>query len=405
MYVTPRLTAFIFVTRTDVFLQLLTGATGSLGAHLLAQLLSLPHIEHVYCLVRADSTHHAQERINKSLRTRGLTLQESHTEKFTALASDLSRKDLGLGPEIYDSVRSALTLVIHSAWAVNFTLDVTSFESHHISGLYHLLSLCLLVPFSHPARLAFISSVSVAAGVTAPATVGETLVGDPAHTQNTGYAQSKWIAEHIVHRAAVATGMEASVFRVGQIVGDSVMGHWNASEAIPLLIRAATVIGALPRLHETVSWLPVDICARAITHLSGLTGTSADKPVRCFPLFDQSVVFHVVNAVRISWVGDVLPALRKAGLRFETVEQRKWVQLLREGEQDPRLNPTVKLLDFYANKYDNDKSEGDGIIFEIAETAKKSYDIRTGYDVVGNALIERCVECWRNEWDMEVSEQ
>lgn len=72
--------------------------------------------------------------------------------------------NLRLDHELYNAVRSTVPLIVHSAWAVNFTLGISSFEAQNIVGLDHLLDLSLSVPFSHLARSAFISSVSVAAG-------------------------------------------------------------------------------------------------------------------------------------------------------------------------------------------------------------------------------------------------
>ncbi|KAH7120451.1 hypothetical protein EDB81DRAFT_847774 [Dactylonectria macrodidyma] len=396
---------------------LLTGATGSLGAHVLSQLLALPRVRHVYCLVRASSPSAAQARVLDSLESRGLTPHHSdahkriisslaarglssyhHSAKFTALPADLSLPDLGLGDDAYDALRSTLTSVIHSAWAVNFTLTVKSFESQHIAGLRHLLDLCLSVPFSRPARLSFISSISAAAGTPSPALISETLVKDPAHAQNMGYARSKWVAEHIVNAAAVATGIEARVLRSGQIVGDSTMGLWNPTEAIPLMFRAAVTLGALPALDETPSWLPVDKSAQAVLELSGLSA-SGDQTAGYFQLQDNSdVVYHLQNPRTSRWTEDILPEMAAAGLQFEIVKQREWVQRLRDGEQDPKLNPTVKLLDFFAEKYDNDSPGRAGLVFETTQTENRSLAIRDGYDVVTSGLLAKCVANWRKQW-------
>lgn len=397
--------------------QLLTGATGSLGAHILSQLIALPRVRHVYCLVRASSPSAAQERVLDSLKSRGLTPHHSaaheriissltegglspyhHSAKFTALPADLSLPDLGLGKDAYDAIRSTLTSVIHSAWAVNFTLTVRSFEAQHIAGLRNLLDLCLSVPFSRPARLSFISSISAAAGTPSPGRVLETLVKDPVHAQNMGYARSKWVAEHIVNSAAVATGIEARVLRSGQIIGDSAMGLWNPTEAIPLMFRAATTLGALPALDEKPSWLPVDKSAQAVLELSGLAG-SGDQTAGYFQIRDDSdVVYHLQNPVTVRWTEDVLPAMAAAGLQFEIVPQREWVQRLRDGEQDPVLNPTVKLLDFFTEKYDNDKPGRGGLVFETSETEKRSRAIQDGYDVVTSGLLAKCVASWKKHW-------
>ncbi|KAK8156696.1 hypothetical protein BKA80DRAFT_312992 [Phyllosticta citrichinensis] len=375
---------------------LLTGATGTLGAHILSQLAQVPHVRAIYCLVRANSESAATDRVISSLGAKKL-LPLPKDKRIVALPSDLSRPDLGLQPEIFSLLQTTITTVIHSAWAVNFNLGVSSFENHHIRGTWNLLRLCHSVPFARPARLSFVSSVSAAAGTPAPAVVPEALVANPEHAQNMGYARSKFVTEHVVRAAAAATGQQARVLRTGQIVFDTSNGLWNQTEAIPLMIRAATTIGALPSLDETPSWMPVDKCAAAILQLSGVEipfvdAINADN-------YDPDVVFHVQNPKTFRWTEDLLPALRDAGLSFETIAQREWVRLLRECKQDPEKNPTLKLVDFFADKYDNDRPGRKGLVFSTEKTAERSQVIRDGVDAIGGGLIAKCVRAWRETWD------
>jgi thioester reductase-like protein len=246
--------------------------------------------------------------------------------------------------------------------------------------------------------MAFISSVSAAAGTPSPARVSETLVKEAKHAQSMGYARSKWVAEHIMHAAAASTGMEARILRSGQIIGDSLTGRWNDTEAIPLMFRAAVTIGALPALDENPSWLPVDKCAEAVIELSSLSHSGDQTAFYFQPQDDKDVVYHVQNPTTVRWTEDILPAIAAAGLKFETVGQREWVQRLREGEQDPALNPTIKLLDFFTGKYDNDRPGRSGLVFETERTERRSKAIRQGYNVVTSGLLAKCVESWKQDW-------
>ncbi|TLD30841.1 hypothetical protein PspLS_01795 [Pyricularia sp. CBS 133598] len=387
---------------------LLTGATGFLGAHILAQLLPLPHIRQVYCLVRASDAAAATARVFSTLSDRGLgdSITPALSSKVIALPSDLSRPDLGLCAGVLSDLRATLTGVIHSAWAVNFNLGVSSFAQTHIAGVQNLLKLALSVPFRHPARFAFISSVSAASGTPLPARVTERYVADPRHAQGMGYARSKWVAEHVVRRAAeeAGGGVAFRVLRTGQVVGDSKKGHWNATEAIPLMLRVAETMGALPRLDERPSWIPVDVCARAVVELSGVErpfGDAAEEEED-----GSHVVYHVLNPQTFSWAEELLPALQRpdCGLEFEEVGQREWVARLcaaaeEGGEEAVVKNPTVKLLDFFAAKYDNDKPGRSGLVFETEKTEGRSLAIRQGFDVIGSGLMDKCVGYWRsNDW-------
>ncbi|KAI1376193.1 L-aminoadipate-semialdehyde dehydrogenase [Hypoxylon crocopeplum] len=371
---------------------LLTGTTGSLGAHILSQLALIPEVKKVYCLVRATTAEDAKSRVVSSLKSRRV-FHPDVSEKAVYLPSDFSQGSLGLDATTYEALRSTLTAVIHSAWMVNFNVSLSSFERSHIAGVHNIARLCLNVPFKEPAKLFFVSSISAAAGTPIPATIREAHIEDLHHAQNMGYAKSKLVTERIVRAAAKSTGMHTRVLRTGQLMGDAQNGLWNPTEAIPLMIQSATTIGALPALDETPSWLPVDKCASAILELSGL---GADNKGKLLESYEE--VAHVLNPMTFSWCNDLLPALRAAGLDFDIVPQREWVQRLRDGDKDPQKNPTIKLLDFYTDKYDNDAAGRRGLLFETQTTAKHSETIRQGFDIIRSGILQKCLSHWQPVW-------
>ncbi|ETS78691.1 hypothetical protein PFICI_08544 [Pestalotiopsis fici W106-1] len=381
---------------------LLTGATGSLGAFMLSQMVQLPQMNKIFCLVRATSQSHALERIVSTFAAKGLApLTLDQLAKVSILPADLSRESLGLEQHVLDELRSTLTVAIHSAWAVNFNLGVRSFESQHIRGTYNLLNLCLATDTVQPARFFFCSSISAAAGTPIPASIAEAHVADCNHAQAMGYARSKLVTEHIIQAAGEKTGMQARVLRLGQIIGDTHRGIWNLTEAIPLMIRSARSFGALPALDETPSWMPVDKMAQACLELAGLVPSSGDASSIVGggeSIHDASVVYQVQNQRLFHWTRDLLPALKSAGLEFDIVSQRQWVALLRESNADPKQNPTIKLLEFFTGKYDNDKPGREGLVFETRVTSEASKTVDQGFDVIGSGLVDKMVSWWSSEW-------
>ncbi len=133
--------------------------------------------------------------------------------------------------------------------------------------------------------------------------------------------------------------------------------------------------------------MPVDRVKRAVLELALLS-----------PVDQRDVVCHVQNTKLFHWTHDLLPALRKAGMEFETVTQRKWVELLRKSESDPSKNPTIKLVDFFADKYDNDRPGREGLVFETEETGLKSNAVKEGFDVIESGLVEKMVDSWNSQW-------
>jgi thioester reductase-like protein len=92
--------------------QILTGATGSLGSHLLAQLANRPEdeIKHIVCLVRGDTTEAATERVRKALAARRLV---ATPKRYSVVVARLGKTDLGLEQAAYDQLVDSADIIIH----------------------------------------------------------------------------------------------------------------------------------------------------------------------------------------------------------------------------------------------------------------------------------------------------
>lgn len=135
--------------------------------------------------------------------------------------------------------------------------------------------------------------------------------------------------------------------------------------------------------------MPVDLVAQAVIELSGVDREGYSP---------KSAVYNVQNNRLFHWTKDLLPALRNAGLDFKTVSQREWVDLLRKSDQNPETNPTIKLVDFFASKYDNDKPGRSGLRFATEKAEAESEAMRNGYDVVGSGLVGTMVAWMKSQW-------
>ncbi|KAJ9111498.1 hypothetical protein QFC22_006525 [Naganishia vaughanmartiniae] len=365
--------------QTDKRTVVLTGATGSLGAHLLDQLLNQQDVERVICLVRAKNDEDALRRVEESLQIRSLpSLSQREEKAVVAYPSDLSLSDLGLGQQRYEEVRNKVTDVIANAWAVNFTLNVESFENGNIKAIYNLLNLAITSHSGAPANLFFSSSISAVAAHTGPVNA-EAVSANPADAQSMGYARSKWVAENMVALAAQTRGIRSESLRIGQMVGDTLHGVWNETEAIPLQLKSAQTIGAMPDLDETLSWLPVDLAAKSIMEVMYCP--------RHQPLW------HILNSsTQTSWP-TVWKALKVAGIDFEVVSKREWIIRLRKSNPDVTVNPTYKLVDFFGNKYDHD-IVAKRAFYSTEQTAKASPTIASAPFVDENVVV-KFVEAWR----------
>lgn len=352
----------------------------------MAQLAARESVKKIYCLARATSLENATQRIIQSLKERHVydTLSQEQLAKIAAFPSNFGSETLGLSPEVYEELLENVNIVIHSAWSVNFNMDVSSFEQQHIRGAYNLMSLCLKSHRAAPASFNFTSSISTVLATPSPV-ISET---EPTSLENAmpmGYAQSKLVTEKLCAVAVKKTTMAAHVLRVGQVVGDTINGCWNATEAIPLTIQSALSIGCLPRPinDEVLSWLPVDVVAKTSIELSLVPGTDVAR----------DAIFNVCNPRYISWNNDILPALRACGLNFDEVMPTEWVARLKASNQDPRVNPSVKLLKFFEEKYEMD-TVGNLPCLKTEEASKYSKALRE-CKTVDEKLVGKFIRFWK----------
>ncbi|KAF2087179.1 putative NRPS-like enzyme [Saccharata proteae CBS 121410] len=363
---------------------ILTGATGSIGAHVLSQLLNSDRIRHVYCLVRGTDP---SLRVTESLSKRGLEITSCNSGKMTALVSDLSQPNLGLWPEMIEKLRSSVSVIVHAAWPVMFNIGLESFEPQ-IVGLHNLLQFSLDVARPAPTRLFFCSSVSTAFGAKPPASIPEDFIDDLSLPSPMGYSRSKFVAEHVIKNARAA-GASATVLRIGQVVGDKSTGDWNEQEAIPLMIRSALTLKILPELNQqSCAWIPVDTLAHAVLEL-------ALRPVDAL-----SPVYNMVNPQTFDWTRELLPALRSAGMSFDSVPLDAWLEKLQAGAESgaEAQNPAVKLVQYFRDAYAKESSEGD-IKFQTEKATGDCSALGAAPNPITEGYVEKFVQVWMGKWN------
>ncbi|UTT93952.1 hypothetical protein NDA17_005095 [Ustilago hordei] len=270
----------------------LTGATGSLGAHVVDQLRRKQTVSQIICLNRAANHQEAAKRTRDSLEARGLPpLEEGSSTEVVSLAVDLSKDNLGLSRQGYAEISSKVTCVIHNGWPVNFNMSVDSFQSV-LEGSVQLMNLAGQSTGTATPRFIFSSSVSVALDY--PGTViPETSFDNLENTASMGYAQSKWIS--------------------------------------------AQTIGCIPGDADDLYWLPVDVAGLITAQL-----TTAQLGRDC-------ELVHAVSDEAMPWKKALgtLAEEQNLGKTFEAVPYTEWLKRLEGSDQNPSRNPMIKLLDHF----------------------------------------------------------
>ncbi|KAM0544709.1 hypothetical protein ACHAPJ_011696 [Fusarium lateritium] len=364
---------------------LLTGATGFLGAHILHLLRQDSKVDKVYCLLRADSPSAAQERVSKALSQRGMPGLEpfdklqQHRHKVICLPCKLTNDGLGLSDEDRQNILDNVATIIHSAWAVNFSLRLNSFEDQIISTR-NLTNLAA----EAGARFIFVSSIAAVSDSTARP-IPEKLSQHPNEASPLGYSRSKWVAERVCAAAneqlasTHATDPLATIVRVGQLCSND-LGVWNATEAYPLLLSTAKVAGCLPDLlNEELNWLPVEQAAQAVIEVAFSAPQAKDAS-------SKTPVYHVLNPHHTpSWT-EMLQWLSssKEGPNFEIVHPQEWLKCLEKALSERDVNhPSQALLGLWKQSYgrevngENETKKNDDLsLFDVTRTKAASATIR-----------------------------
>ncbi|CUA71917.1 L-aminoadipate-semialdehyde dehydrogenase [Rhizoctonia solani] len=239
-----------------------TGTTGGLGSHLLAQLLESDKVEKVWAMNRKSSKGNREREIG-SFEDKQLDVSLLKSEKLVFMDTDLEDPKLGLSDRAYDEVRSQATIIIHNAWQVNFNLSLQSFEPS-IRGARNLLDLAFhsTAPTGLP-RFAFASSISVAGFAGPGRQLSEVSVTPDMAATSIGYGQSKLVTEKLLESARNA-GLQTCTVRLGQLTGDVKSDAWTITDWVPSLIGSSVSVGCMPGAVGTVSWLPLDVATHSI---------------------------------------------------------------------------------------------------------------------------------------------
>ncbi|WP_030575170.1 SDR family oxidoreductase, partial [Streptomyces cyaneofuscatus] len=277
---------------------LLTGVTGFLGGHLLAELLRSTGAR-VHCLVRAADETAGLARVEAALATAGAT---ADSVRIGIILGDLADERLGLAPETAAELAGRVDTVVHVAAAVNGALSYAALRQVNVLGTEALLA--FVASCARPVTFHHISSDSAA------------------RPWQSGYGLSKLVAERLV-LAAGERGLRVLVHRLGRISAATGTGRWQEADFASMVIRGSIDFGRFPDPDEmpVERWSPVDELVRL------LAGQVRDG-VPTGPAL-RYVVGELVS------FGDVADWIRAAGIRLDIVSLAEWRQELRDSPENP----------------------------------------------------------------------
>ncbi len=243
---------------------LVTGATGFLGAHLVADWLA-HGTARLHCLVRADTPAAALARVADNLRRYGLWRDE-YTDRLVGVPGDLGEPALGLSRRDFEALADSVDAVLHNGGLVNFLHPYQRLRPANVLGTREVLR---LAGTGRPSAVHLVSTLGV---FLTPARTGTVVrerdAPDDCAGLGDGYNATKWAADALA-RAARERGLRVSVYRPARITGHSRTGVGNADDYFSRLLKTFVQLGAVPEIVDDEADLaPVDYVAAGIGWLS-----------------------------------------------------------------------------------------------------------------------------------------
>jgi amino acid adenylation domain-containing protein/thioester reductase-like protein len=276
----------------------LTGATGYIGSHILAELLRRD-VTKVHAVVRAADARSPRDRLAATLARNSHDSALAYDPRLAVLTGDLALPGLSLAASELATLEDADAIVNAGAW-VNFLLPYEWLVGPNVAAVYTLATLAAR------SKRSALHHVSTQSAVTRPR---EAIAG--------GYNQSKAAAEGILADARAA-GLRVSLYRPGFVCGPSREdGATPPGQLLWSFLTECVDLGAGPALDGVLDIVPVDAVAAAV-----VDGVFAGAPS----------TRNLVNPWPMRWV-DVFAAFTEAGFPIQPVTADDW--LIRWGQARP----------------------------------------------------------------------
>jgi thioester reductase-like protein len=241
---------------------LLTGATGALGPHLLAELHRSNDVERVFVLVRPrpGTQHDPGRRLRDALcgldAATGQPPRPVPDERLIPVSGEIRRDDLGLEPSLSERLVRDVDVIIHAAADTRFTAPTADLYDVNVEGTRRLLR---LAGRCRRLRQVLLVSTACVAG-TRTGAIAERIEDEPPDFVN-AYEETKWHAE----RLATSADLPVRIARLGTCVGDGQTGFVHRFGAIHHALHWF-IRGLIPMVPGTdgsrLDLIPTDLAAR-----------------------------------------------------------------------------------------------------------------------------------------------
>ena len=309
----------------DISNVLITGVTGFLGIHLVHELLLNPNVKKIYCIIRNKINLPAKKRFTNMISSYfppSVKLSELIDEKITILNSDITQEYLGLDEQTYNYLQSKITCVINSAANVKHFVKPAQIKKDNVYSVDNIIKFC-----DKTITLAHISTLSIAGFVSSDSkdkTFDENTLYINQDLENNPYLLSKFEAEKNILIATNTQGLNAVIFRLGNIMPRKSDGKFQGNYTQNIFMSALNSIiksGVIAKeLNDfPIEFSPVDECAKFIVELLLAN--------------NKNSIYHILSNKELT-ISELSKILIELGYNFKNVDYNSFIEKISENSDE-----------------------------------------------------------------------
>lgn len=313
---------------------LITGATGFMGAHLVAEYLDCED-GLAYCMLRKGKFNTAADRLkNMMFYYFGNRFEDIFDSRIKVVEGDVTdyKHFEKLENEPIDTVFNCAANVKHFS-------NGTDIEDINVGGVVNCIKLCEKLG----ARLIHFSTISVSGTTDDITKLSRKSLDEQSfyygQTLDNKYTSSKLMGERMLLEAVAERGLDGKVIRVGTLAARESDGEFQINFLTNNFmgrLRSYELLGCFPyqMIENQVCMGPIDTSCNAFLRL-------AKTPKDC-------TVFNAVNNHTLP-LGDIIRQMNSAGINIRFVEYEEFASALNEAQKDPDKAAILSSMTAYMN--------------------------------------------------------
>lgn len=324
---------------------LVTGATGSLGSHIVSSALQIPGVTKVVCMNRLGTVD-VTARQHDAFQMRGIEMNSNALSKLKIIGTDTSKIRLGLSVDDYRDLVQSVTHIVHNAWPMSLTRTTKAYEPQ-FQVMRNLIDLARDCAATRPPsdRISFELISSIGAVGYYPIWTGQCLAPELPTTADTalpvGYADAKIVCERMLEETlrCYPDRFRAAGVRIAQITGSRTNGYWNPIEHFSFFVKSAQLLKSLPDLPGTMSWYPVNDVANSLLDI-------------LMSEADPYAIYQIENPSRQPWAPTIRILAEELNIPAENIiPYQDWLDKVQSCGAPIAENPAKQLMSFWETHF------------------------------------------------------